>query len=148
MILQSKKVFISGQFIPAQIVVEKGIIVGINPYGKEKSDEDYDNMLIVPGFIDVHTHGMNGYSADDISTEGLIRWQNALPSEGVTSFLPTTTTQNKNTTIKSLENIAKTKIQRHKGAQIIGVHLEGPFWMVSTGNAHGRTFTSTFHKGV
>ena len=70
---------------------------------------------------------MSGYSADEPSQEGLINWLKALPSEGVTAFLPTTTTQSRETTIESLKNISIVRKQRHTGAEIIGVHLEGPF---------------------
>lgn len=127
MIIQSRRVFIAGQFIPAQVIFDKGVITDIAPCDKSIPDVDFENKLIVPGFIDIHTHGMLGYSADELSSEGLIRWQKTLPSEGVTSFLPTTTSQSKNTTIKALKNIAHVKSQRHTGAEIIGVHLEGPF---------------------
>jgi len=127
MIIQSKRVFISGQFVPAQILMNEGKILGISSYGSSTPDVDYDDMLIVPGFIDIHTHGMGGYSADEPSQEGLVKWLKALPSEGVTSFLPATTTQSRETTIESLKNIATVKNQRHTGAEIIGVHLEGPF---------------------
>jgi N-acetylglucosamine-6-phosphate deacetylase len=127
MIVQSKKVFIAEQFIPAQIRVDNGKISKISPYGQTNPDIDYGSKLIVPGFIDIHTHGMGGYSTDDPSPEGLVRWLKALPSEGVTSFLPATTTQSRQTTINALKNIAMVKNQRHTGAEIIGIHLEGPF---------------------
>lgn len=127
MIIQSKRVFISGQFVPAQIHVDEGKITKITSYGALTPDADYDSKLIVPGFIDIHAHGMHGYSGDDPSPEGLIKWLKALPSEGVTSFLPTTTTQSRETTIESLKNIAAVKKQKHTGAEIIGVHLEGPY---------------------
>ena len=124
-IIQSRRVFIAGQFIPAQVIFDKGVITDIAPCDKSIPDVDFENKLIVPGFIDIHTHGMLGYSADELSPEGLIRWQKTLPSEGVTSFLPTTTSQSKNTTIKALKNIAHVKSQRHTGAEIIGVHQIG-----------------------
>jgi N-acetylglucosamine-6-phosphate deacetylase len=109
MIVQSKKVFIAEQFIPAQIRVDNGKISKISPYGQTNPDIDYGSKLIVPGFIDIHTHGMGGYSTDDPSPEGLVRWLKALPSEGVTSFLPATTTQSRQTTINALKNIAMVK---------------------------------------
>lgn len=127
MIIQSKRVFLSGQFVPAQVHMDKGKITDITPYGKLLPDVDYDDKLIVPGFIDIHTHGMGGYSADEASHEGLIRWLKALPAEGVTSFLPTTTSQRREIILKALKNIADVKKQKYIGAEIIGVHLEGPF---------------------
>ncbi|AGC68969.1 N-acetylglucosamine-6-phosphate deacetylase NagA [Thermoclostridium stercorarium subsp. stercorarium DSM 8532] len=127
MIIQSKMVFVSGQFIPAQIHMDNGKISKISPYGESVPDTDYEDKLIVPGFIDIHTHGMGGYSADDPSPEGLIKWLKALPSEGVTAFLPTTTTQSKENTVRALKNIADVMKQNHSGAEILGIHLEGPF---------------------
>jgi N-acetylglucosamine-6-phosphate deacetylase len=127
MIIQSTRVFIAGQFIPAQIHVDNGKIVRITPYGESNPDIDYEDKSVVPGFIDIHSHGMLGYSADNPSPEGLIRWLQTLPSEGVTSFLPTTTAQSRETTIEALKNIANVKKENLAGAEIIGAHLEGPF---------------------
>ncbi len=127
MIIQGNRVFIAGQFMPAQIKENAGKIVAVLPHGAEIPDVDYGDKSIVPGFIDLHTHGMGGYSADEPSPQGLIKWLTALPSEGVTSFLPTTTTQNKEDTIAALQNISAVKNNKPHGAEIIGVHLEGPF---------------------
>jgi len=127
MIIQSEKVFIAEQFIPVQIHAENGKISKISPYGQENPDIDFGSKFIVPGFIDIHTHGMGGYSADEPSPEGLVRWLKALPSEGVTSFLPATTAQSRQTTINALKNIEMVKNKKHVGAEIIGAHLEGPF---------------------
>ena len=61
MILQSKKVWIAGQFIAAQLVVEGEKIVSVLPYGTKEADVDYGAKRIIPGFIDVHTHGAYGF---------------------------------------------------------------------------------------
>ena len=54
MVIQSKRVWIAGQFIPAQVEVEEGKISNIYPYGTKAADEDFGEKRIVPGFIDVH----------------------------------------------------------------------------------------------
>ena len=57
MIIQSKKVWIADQFVPAAIEVKEGKIVGIFPYGTKDVDDDYGDKRIVPGFMDIHCHG-------------------------------------------------------------------------------------------
>ena len=54
MIIQSKKVWIADQFVPAAIEVKDGKIVGIFPYGTKDVDDDYGDKRIVPGFMDIH----------------------------------------------------------------------------------------------
>ena len=60
MIIQSKKVWISGQFLPAQIKMEDGKIEQIYKYNEYAADVDYGEEKILPGFIDIHTHGAYG----------------------------------------------------------------------------------------
>ena len=59
MILQSKRVWILNQWMEVQVEfsAETGKITGILPYGTEPADLDVGNLRVVPGFIDVHTHG-------------------------------------------------------------------------------------------
>ena len=57
MIIQSKRVWIVGLFMAAQIEMDGEKIVDILEYGKKDVDVDYGNDRIVPGFIDIHTHG-------------------------------------------------------------------------------------------
>ena len=55
MVLQSRRVWLAGQFVPAQLEVADGKIVNVYPFGTKTADVDYGNKRIVPGFIDVHT---------------------------------------------------------------------------------------------
>ena len=93
MILQSKRVWIGGQFLPFQLEIEDGVISRVLAYGEREADEDWEEKRIVPGFIDVHTHGAYGFDTNDAEPEGLKNWMRRIPEEGVTSILPTTVTQ-------------------------------------------------------
>ena len=53
MVLQSRRVWLAGQFVPAQLEVADGKIVNVYPFGTKTADVDYGNKRIVPGFIDV-----------------------------------------------------------------------------------------------
>ncbi|MBQ7841590.1 MAG: N-acetylglucosamine-6-phosphate deacetylase, partial [Lachnospiraceae bacterium] len=84
MVIQSKRVWIGGQFVAAQLKVENGKIVQIYPWGTKDADVDYENRRIVPGFIDVHTHGAYGFDTNDADPNGLRDWMKRIPEEGVT----------------------------------------------------------------
>lgn len=87
---------------------------------------------LIPGFIDVHTHG--GYSFDvmDADPEKLEIQINSMLQEGITSIFPTTMTQAPEAIEKALANIAESATRI---PQIQGIHLEGPY-------------VSVIHKGA
>lgn len=127
MILQSKRVWIGGQFVAAQLEVDGGKIVRILPWGERKADEDYGDKRIVPGFIDVHTHGAYGFDTNDGEPEGLRDWMRRIPEEGVTGILPTTVTQMPDVLSKAVANVARVVEEGYEGAEILGIHFEGPY---------------------
>ncbi len=127
MVIQSSRVWLAGQFVPAQIFTEDGKIQKIGVYGAEKADEDYGEQAILPGFIDIHTHGSYGYDTNDGEPEGLKNWMRRIPEEGVTSILPTTVTQMPDVLEKAVANVAAVVREGYTGAEILGIHLEGPF---------------------
>lgn len=83
-----------------------------------------DRKVIVPGFIDVHTHGAYGFDTMDGNAQDVVNMVHGQISEGITSVFPTTMTQ-------SVENISNAMVAINEAAKqepaIVGVHLEGPF---------------------
>ncbi|QGH35803.1 N-acetylglucosamine-6-phosphate deacetylase [Gracilibacillus salitolerans] len=91
---------------------------------------DFSNTKVkaIPGLIDVHIHGANGADVMDGTPEALKVMATALPQEGTTSFLATTMTQSNDNIEKAITNVASYINHQPKGqAEIIGIHLEGPF---------------------
>ena len=127
MIIQSKQVWIAGQFLAMQLEVNDGKITDILPYGTKEADEDYGEKRILPGFIDVHTHGAYGFDTNDAEPEGLRDWMKRIPEEGVTAILPTTVTQMPEVLTEALRNVAAVVKEGYEGAEILGVHIEGPY---------------------
>ena len=107
MIIQSKRIWIDNEFKEAQIEIEEGKIVNIYPYNAKTVNNDYGEYRIVPGFIDIHTHGAYGFDTNDREEEGLRNWLRRIPEEGVTSILPTTVTMFKDVLENALRNVAK-----------------------------------------
>lgn len=127
MVLQSRRVWLAGQFVPAQLEAADGKIVNVYPFGTKTADVDYGNKRIVPGFIDVHTHGAYGFDTNDGEPKGLRDWMRRIPEEGVTSILPTTVTQMPEVLTKAVANVAKVVEEGYEGAEILGIHFEGPY---------------------
>lgn len=127
MIIQSKKVWIADQFTPAQLELEDGIIKEIYPYNEKEVTKDYGDLRILPGFIDIHCHGAYGFDTNDANPEGLRKWAKGLVDEGVTSFLATTLTQSEEVLTNAVSNVAKVVEEGYEGAEILGIHFEGPY---------------------
>ena len=127
MLIQSKKVWLADQFIPAAIEMNDGKITGVFPYGTKEVDVDYGDKRIVPGFIDIHCHGAFGFDTNDANEEGLRAWTKGIVTEGTTAFLATTITQSEEVLTKALANVAKVMEDGYEGAEILGVHFEGPY---------------------
>lgn len=121
------------------IHVKDGQIVAIGEVDdKAAIDNDTTNKIqvidakghhVLPGFIDIHIHGGYGQDAMDGSYDGLKYLSENLLSEGTTSYLATTMTQSTDKIDKALINIAKYEVEQdvHNAAEIVGIHLEGPF---------------------
>lgn len=127
MILQSQRVWIDQQWIPAQVILEQGQITAIQPYNTQTPDLDVGTHRLLPGFIDVHCHGALAFDTNDPDPIGLQRWAAYYPSEGVTGFCPTTITQSEAVLTTALKNVDATVNQGLNGAQVLGVHFEGPY---------------------
>lgn len=127
MIIQSRRVWVLGQFLEAQIEMEDDKIKSILKYGEKPVDKDYEDKRIVPGFIDIHTHGAYGFDTNDAKEEGLRNWMKHIPEEGVTGICPTTITQSEEVLTAALKNVANVVKQGYEGAEILGVHFEGPY---------------------
>lgn len=127
MIIQSKRVWVGSQFIPAQLEVTGEKICRVYAYGEKNADTDYGNARLIPGFIDVHTHGAYGYDTNDGTPDGLRNWMRRIPEEGVTAIVPTTVTQTPDVLTAAVANVANVIDEGYEGAEILGIHFEGPY---------------------
>ena len=127
MFIKSNRVYIGDAFVPAVIEIQAGKIAGLYPFDERRVEFNFGNKRILPGLIDIHTHGAYGFDTNSAEESGLRKWQRLLAKEGVTSFLPTTVTADRETLIKALNNVAKVKQTHEGGAAIVGIHLEGPY---------------------
>ncbi len=90
---------------------------------------DAKGNYVAPGLIDIHIHGYLGEDTCDAKPEGIKKMAYGVVQNGVTAFLPTTMTVAKNKIIDALDAVRSLKEESKTwdGAEILGVHAEGPF---------------------
>ncbi len=126
MLIYSNNVWINEKFISATLEIDEGKIKSIS-YEKKPNAKDYGNNHIIPGMIDIHTHGYGGGSSTDGDPEVIRRWVKYYPKEGVTTFLPGVMVRVEERIKSSLAAIATVKEENIKGAEIYGIFLQAPF---------------------
>jgi N-acetylglucosamine-6-phosphate deacetylase len=94
---------------------------------RDRQVVDLAGRTLMPGFIDVHVHGAVGHEAMDGSVPGLLTMSAFFASRGVTSFLPTTWTASRASTLAALRAIGEAATAETGGARILGAHMEGPY---------------------
>ena len=104
---------------------------------------DGRGLYISPGFIDTHIHGAGGYDTMDGTYEAINNISKTIVKYGVTSFTPTTMTVDKEEIKKALKAIYLAKENKTEGANILGIHLEGPFISPSAIGAQNPKFIVT-----
>lgn len=92
--------------------------------GEEYDLYELNGKYLVPGFIDIHTHGGAGV---DTYSKSVVPWMEHKTRSGVTSFLPTLMTIPLEKMFESLKNLVKEIKRKRKISKIIGINMEGPY---------------------
>lgn len=129
---------INGQLIlPQEVVNDKAVVIQegkIAGFGKvDKLDKDTEiidvgGRYIAPGLIDIHTHGALGHSFNEATEEAFAAITAEHIERGVTSLLATTSTAPIPKLVECLELSQQWMKESREGAQILGVHVEGPYF--------------------
>ena len=89
---------------------------------------DVKENYISAGFVDIHTHGGGGHDFMDGTVEAFIGAAETHAKFGTTSILPTTLTSTTEELLETFKIYKQAHKQNTKGAQFIGLHLEGPYF--------------------
>ncbi len=129
---------------PVQIVVKDGKISEIKPVQRLSSTSE--KVFVAPGFFDNQVNGFAGVSfafgESDLTTDGIKKATSELWKQGVTTYLPTLTTNSQEVLVKNFELLAKSMNDKDLLGSIPGFHLEGPFINPEDGfrGAHPKRF--------
>ena len=90
---------------------------------------DYSDYIAVPGFIDIHTHGMKGVDTYDLDTRSLEAWSADVIKTGVTGLIPSIVSASTERIVSFLNTVSAFPNEFHPGnhAVILGGRLEGPY---------------------
>lgn len=88
---------------------------------------DASGCYVIPGLIDVHFHGCVGEDFSDATPDGLQKMADYELSRGVTYICPAGMTLPEDQLKRICENAAAHKAKAARGADLAGLHLEGPF---------------------
>lgn len=129
MIIENCRIIYEDKIESGSIQIEAGKITAINPkdYKNERVILDAQGYYLSPGFIDIHLHGAGGHDVMDGSLASLKEISKTIVQYGTTGFLPTTMTGSYKSIHLALSAVEAIEKKERKGAQVLGVHLEGPF---------------------
>ncbi len=120
------------------LVIESGKIIGLadeEALGAETEKINVDGRLITPGLIDIHTHGALGHIFNEATTEAFTTITQENARRGVTALLATTMTAPIEDLVKSLKFTRHWMSQASDGTQVLGLHVEGPYFCAAQAGA-------------
>ena len=106
MIIGNAKLFLDGAFQEGSLTFESGVITAVGP-AQGPCDLDAGGKYLVPGFLDVHTHGAMNEDFSDGRPEGLPIMSRHYAAHGVTSFLATTMTLKEETLTPAMHRLPR-----------------------------------------
>ena len=136
---------VNGQIITPSKIIGSGTVLVENDRIAAISENHIDaagaieidagGNYVSPGFIDIHVHGGGGHDFMDNTVEAFLGIANLHACYGTTAMLPTTLTSSRADLVETLETYQLADKQNTRGAQFIGMHLEGPYFALNQAGA-------------
>lgn len=133
-LIKGGRVYHKGIFEKVNLLMEGRKIVAIDGSGEMKPDVVYDasGNYVVPGFVDLHTHGGVGIDVNAADKDGFEKIGHFFAAQGTTSWLCSILTDTKEQTLRCINHAVdhhreQTSTVHGNCADLLGIHLEGPF---------------------
>ena len=119
------RVYVDGQFQDTDLLVQDGRVAGFS--GKADEVVDLGGKLLIPGFLDLHTHGGDGVDVNAATAQDLAKIGKFFAKNGTTGWLCSILTDTPEQTLWCIDQAKAAMAAPITGAQLMGIHLEGPF---------------------
>lgn len=140
LLIQNGNVFRDDKTFAVQdLMIEDGVLTAPAEADSSTRVLDASGLYVLPGLIDIHSHGAVGYDFSDGDPEGLLSILEYQYSQGITSYCPTSMTLPR----KQLEHIFACAAKLPDGgkhAHIAGFNMEGPFLDPDKKGAHKKEY--------
>src|SRR5687768_296415 len=107
------------------ISIEDGVLVDVDQTTRVPADAERVRGILTPGFVDVHVHGGDGADFMDAHDDAIARILAFHARHGTTALAATTLSASRGDLQNAVESIARASSL--PGAEIVALHLEGPF---------------------
>lgn len=135
MIIKGGKVFQEdGSFLEQALYINDHRLVDKAEYQDDGKIIDAEGMLVLPGLVDIHSHGAAGEDFSDGNPEGLKKILQYEKRCGITSYCPTSMTFPKERLRQIFASIKGA--QTEEEAKVVGINMEGPFLDPAKKGAH------------
>ncbi len=129
MLLKNAKVFDENfDIINTNVLIENEYIKEVSTDIKDGEEVfNLDECMVLPGFIDIHTHGCAGFDTCDATKEALTKISENMAKNGVTSYCATGMTLSEEKLTSIFSCVKECQEEGLPGAYIQGINMEGPF---------------------
>jgi N-acetylglucosamine-6-phosphate deacetylase len=142
-IINGKVITPNGIVTGADVYVRDGKIVGTGSLGGPVGSNrviDAGGCYVSPGFVDIHVHGGGGHDFMDGHAAAFLGVAETHVRYGTTAMLPTTLTGSKEELLHILDVYEQVLPRNVRGAQFLGLHLEGPYFAMNQRGAQDPRF--------
>src|SRR5690606_19997829 len=116
------------------VLISDGVISAVsdgNIVAADAIEIDARGKYIAPGFIDIHIHGGGGHDFMDGTEEAFLKIAETHVKYGTTAMMPTTLTSERQGLFDTLTIYEQAEKKNTRGAQFLGMHLEGPYFAMN-----------------
>ena len=136
MYINNINIFYDGNFRKGSVSIKDGKIEEIRFDKTFESGEDYSGRYLIPGLVDIHTHGCAGYDFSSADTAQIHEMRRYYLKNGITSILAATVSLSDEDMTKAVNSINSASGYISDETSIEGINIEGPYLSPKKCGAH------------